>query len=177
MKVLKKLKKGKIKSKSYLEMEEYYFLTDKLEEVEYALKGECNDIDCDKYVYRALLKKKCKPVLKHSFSCIRSLKMEKDALMRILSLSRYNKFRFKKCEVCKRKLDLLGVDCTIVGFTRPDKQARASKGHTISPNSSRPKANDILLKTKKEKYFEFNSVYTHKKCRRKFVIPKGWERM
>ena len=54
--------------------EEYYVLTDKLEETEWAIEGKCNDIDCDKYLYKDLLKKKYEPVLKHNFSCIKKLK-------------------------------------------------------------------------------------------------------
>lgn len=47
-------------------VDEYYFLIDKLDEVSWAIKGECNDIDCDKYLYKDLLKKRYKPILEHN---------------------------------------------------------------------------------------------------------------
>ena len=36
--------------------EEYLLLTEKLETIEWALEGSCDDIDCDKYMYKDLLK-------------------------------------------------------------------------------------------------------------------------
>ena len=32
--------------------DEYYVLTEKLEEITWALEGKCNDIDCDRYMYQ-----------------------------------------------------------------------------------------------------------------------------
>src|SRR3989344_3678814 len=101
------------------DQDEYYLLTEKLEEIIWALEGSCNDIDCDKYIYKNLLKKKYKPVLKHSYSCTPKLKREKEAAMGLLSLKKFRKFRYKKCKVCNKKLDSLGKDFTIVSFTRP----------------------------------------------------------
>ena len=129
--------------------EEYYFLTEKLQEIDAALDGSCNDIDCDKYTYKYCLKKRYKPVLKHGFSCILSLKREKEAIMRIVSLPRYKKFRYEKCTVCGKKLDSLGKEYSIVSFTRPSKD----KG-----------------------YFEYKGIYAHKKCKRKVAVPEGWEK-
>src|SRR3989344_5889909 len=97
--------------------EEYYFLTEKLQEIDAALEGSCNDIDCDRYTYKYCLKKRYNPVLKHGFSCISPLKREKEAIMRIVSLSRYSKFRYGKCAVCGKKLDSLGREFSIVSFT------------------------------------------------------------
>ena len=68
--------------------EEYSFLEKNLEEITWALEGSCNDIDCDKYAYRDLLKKRYTPVLKHGFSCLPSLKKEKEAVLRLLSLKK-----------------------------------------------------------------------------------------
>lgn len=129
--------------------EEYYFLTEKLDEINSALDGNCNDIDCDKYIYKYCLKKKYKPVLKHGFSCIPSLKREKDAVMGILSLSRYKKYRYEKCSVCSKTLDTLGKEFAIVSFTRPseDKGAHYYKG-----------------------------VSVHKKCKSKVKTPEGWKK-
>lgn len=76
------------------EKEEYYILTDKLEEIEWSLEGKCNDIDCDKYMYKDLLKKRYKPVFEHNFSCTKKLKSEKEALLRILSQKKYKNYRF-----------------------------------------------------------------------------------
>ena len=73
---------------------EYYFLTDKLDEIIWALEGKCDDIDCDKYMYKDLLKKKYRPVLKHSFSCMKKLKREKEVLLRLLSNKKYRNYRF-----------------------------------------------------------------------------------
>ncbi len=131
--------------------EEYYFLTEKLQEIEAALEGSCNDIDCDKYTYKYCLKKRYKPVLKHGFSCIPSLKREKEAIMGIVSLPRYKKFRYKKCTVCEKTLDSLGSGYSIVSFTRP------------SPSGDKG-------------YVEYNSIYVHKKCKRKVAVPEGWEK-
>ena len=69
--------------------EEYCFLTEKLEEVIWALEGKCNDIDCDSYMYKEILKKKYMPILKHNYSCISKLKTEKGAIMRLLSLKKF----------------------------------------------------------------------------------------
>jgi len=73
------------------EIDEYYFLIEKLDEVIWAIKGECNDIDCDKYLYKDLLKKIYKPVLEHNFSCFDKLKREKDVKMN-------RKIRIRDCK-------------------------------------------------------------------------------
>ena len=131
--------------------EEYLLLTEKLEEITWALDGSCNDIDCDKYMYKNLLKKQYKPILKHSYSCIPVLKREKEAAMRLLSLKKFNKFRYEKCKVCKKKLDSLGKDYFIISFTRP-----------------------VMHEGKK--FYQHQLTRAHKKCKNKVIIPKGWEK-
>ena len=143
------VKKQTLSKETDPKREEYYFLTEKLDEINAALNGNCNDIDCDKYIYKYCLKKKYKPALEHGFSCIPSLKREKEAVMRILSLPRYKKFRYEKCSVCGKTLDTLGSDFAIVSFTRPCKD----KGS-----------------------FEYKGVHVHKKCKRKVAVPLGWEK-
>ena len=130
---------------------EYYLLEEKLDEITWALEGKCNDIDCDKYMYKDLLKKKYKPVLKHSFSCLDKLKREKEAVMSLLSLKKFKKYRYKKCDVCKRNLDKLSDKNKIVSFTRP------------SPTNKR--------------YYQWDGVWAHKKCSPKVKIPKGWKKL
>jgi hypothetical protein len=128
---------------------EFYFLTDKLDEINSALDGNCNDIDCDKYIYKDCLKKRYKPVLEHGFSCISFLKREKEAVMGILSLTRYKKYRYIKCNVCGKVLDRLGKEFSIESFTRPYKD----KGS-----------------------FEYQGIYIHKKCKNNVSTPKGWKK-
>ena len=130
--------------------EEYYFLTEKLEEVQWALKGKCNDIDCNKYMYKDLLKKKYKPVLNHNYSCLESLEREKSAILSLLSLKKFRKYRFKKCQVCGKKLDKLDDRNKIVSFTKP---SITSKG-----------------------YYEWKGYWTHKKCSSKVKTGEGWKR-
>ena len=131
--------------------DEYYFLTDKLDEVSWAIKGECNDIDCNKYLYKDLLKKKYKPVLEHNFSCMNKLKREKEAILRLLSQKKYRKFRFERCNVCKKFLDKLNEKNKIVSFTCP-----------LPAN---------------EKYHKWNCTWVHGKCSSKVKIPAGWKRL
>jgi len=135
-------------------MEEYYVLTEKLEEIVWALDGKCNDIDCDKYMYKELLKSKYKPILKHSYSCIQKLKKEKEAMMcllDLLDLSKFKKFRYKVCSICSGKVDSLGKEFVIVSFTRP-----------------------AIFKDRK--VYEYKGIYSHKKCRHKVNTPKGWKK-
>ena len=82
------------------DIDEYFLLIEKLEEIIWALEGSCNDIDCDKYTYKNLLRKKYKPVLEHNFSCMPKLRREKEAAMHLLSLNKFRKFRYKKCGIC-----------------------------------------------------------------------------
>jgi len=129
--------------------EEYFILTEILEEVNWALEGECNDIDCDRYMYKDLLKKKYKPVLEHNFSCMEKLNREKSALMRLLSLRKFRKLRYTKCHVCKKSLDKLSEKSTIVSFTKL---------------------------TSDKKFYQWDGVWAHNSCSPKVKIPKGWER-
>lgn len=129
---------------------EYSLLCEKLDEVIWALEGKCNDIDCDKYMYQSLLKKKYKPVLRHSYSCILSLKREKAALLRLLSMAKFYRFRYKRCDVCKNKIDSLGKSFAIVSFTRP-------------------------AELKDRKVYEWGSAQVHKTCKIKVKTPPGWK--
>ncbi|MEX2017061.1 MAG: hypothetical protein WD876_01160 [Candidatus Pacearchaeota archaeon] len=131
--------------------EEYFFLTEKLEEIEWALKGKCNDIDCDKYMYKDLLKKRYNPVLRHNYSCMNRLKMEKSAILRLLSLKKFRKYRFEKCHVCGKYLDKLDNKNLVISFTRPSKSNK--------------------------NFHEWKGVWVHKKCKTKVKIPKGWKKL
>lgn len=130
--------------------DEYYLLEKKLEEITWALEGSCDDVDCDKYTYRDLFKKKYKPVLEHGFSCLPSLKREKEAVMRLLSLKKFRKFRYKKCDGCKKKVDSLGKEYAVVSFLRPSE-------------------------FKERKAYEYKGLSIHKKCKKKVPVPQGWE--
>ncbi len=127
---------------------EYYLLTEKLEEIVFALEGKCNDIDCDKYMYKQMLKQKYKPILEHNFSCIKSLKRDKAAIMRLLSQSQFKRYRYVKCYICQRIMDKLSKNNTIVCFTR--------------------------ISAVNKKLHELNMVRVHNNCKRKVKIPKGW---
>lgn len=131
--------------------EEYHFLTERLEEIEWALKGECNDIDCDKYLYKSLLKKKYKPVLNHGFSCIKRLRIEKEAVLRILSRKEYKKYRYLKCNVCKKNLDKLSEKSKVVSFTRP-------------------------IKREEKIFYQWEGKWVHNKCSSKLKILQGWNK-
>ncbi len=101
-------------------------------------------------MYKELLKKKYKPVLKHSFSCMQKLKREKKALIRLLSMRKFGKFRYEVCKVCKKQVDKLDHESTIVSFTRP------------------PQTNDS--------YTEWKGYWAHKKCRRLLSALDGWKK-
>jgi len=156
VRVFYKMKKRKVKNRSSEKdkiRDEYYLLTDKLDEINWALEGSCDDIDCDKYTYKDLLKKKYKPILEHNYSCMNHLKLKKEAIMRILSLKRYRKERITQCEVCKDELDKLGKTFTIVSFTRPSNDDKRF-----------PKSVEVKL------------IDVHKKCKKKIRIPEGWRK-
>ena len=134
-----------------LAKDEYYFLTEKLDEVTWAIEGSCNDIDCDKYLYKDLLKKKYKPVLEHNFSCLAKLKREKEAIFRLLSVSKFKRFRYKKCQVCKKEVDSLGKEYVIVGFMKPSE-------------------------FNGQKAFQHKGIGLHGGCKKLLKTPKGWQR-
>ena len=136
---------------SQKDKDEYYFLTEKLEETQWALEGECNDIDCNKYMYKALLKKKYKPVLDHNYSCSEKLKKEKLTILGLLSQNRFKKYRFEKCHVCKKALDKLSDKNIIISFTR---HSRESKN-----------------------FHEWKGYWVHKKCKLGAKIPEGWKKL
>ncbi len=139
-----------IKVNNQNDKEEYYFLLEKLEEVTFALKGSCNDIDCDKYIYRDLLHKKYKPTLHHSFSCMKKLQIEKEVIFRIISQKKYEKFRYKICPICKKRLDSISDKSVIIALTKQS-----------SVNN----------------YYELKTIWTHKLCKKKFIIPLGWNNL
>lgn len=139
-----------MKTSNNNDLDEYFFLTEKLEEINLAFKGECDDIDCDKYIYKDILKKRYKPVLEHNFSCMDKLKRDKNAVMRLLSQKKFNKHRYQKCSVCKKKVDKLDEKNTIVSFTRPSLRSKNA--------------------------CEWNGLWVHSKCSKKVKIPKGWKR-
>jgi len=130
------------------EEDEYYFLTEKLEEINWALDGKCNDIDCDHYMYKELLKKNVKFVLEHNFSCVETLKKEKKALLRILSHKKYYRLRYVVCDVCKKRVDSLSNEYDIVMFTKPEGEN-----------------------------YRVESQKGHKKCRPKIKVPDGWKKL
>src|SRR3989339_581014 len=131
--------------------EEYFLLTEKLDEINWAIDGKCNDIDCDKYMYKDLLKKRYKPVLEHNFSCMKKLKREREALLRILSQKKYKKYRLIKCKACGKNVDKLSEESKIVSFTRPSMYNN-------------------------KKCSEWNGVWAHKICASKIEIPEGWKK-
>src|SRR3989339_339415 len=131
--------------------EEYFLLTEKLDEINWAIDGKCNDIDCVKYMYKDLLKKRYKPVLEHNFSCMKKLKREREALLRILSQKKYKKYKFIKCRICKKEIDKLGKDSTIVSFTRP----------SVYNNKN---------------CSEWKGVWAHISCASKVNTPIGWKK-
>lgn len=130
--------------------EEYFLLTETLDEVNWALDGDCDDIDCDKYMYKNMLKKKYKPVLEHNFSCMKSLRNKKITVMRLLSEKKYRKYRYAICKVCKQTVDKLNEKNIIVSYTRP---SLTHKG-----------------------FYEWEGDWTHNKCRSKVKIPKSWKK-
>lgn len=142
---------GNLNKMTNNEKEEYYLLTDKLEEIEWALEGKCDDIDCDKYLYKDLLKQKYKPVLHHEFSCMKKLKMKKEAVLRILSKRRYRKYRYLKCNICRKELDKLSKLSRIVSFTKP-------------------------IKKDGKVFYEWNGIWVHRNCASKVKIPAGWNK-
>ena|SRR3989344_8271694 len=130
--------------------EEYFILTEMLEETDWALEGECNDIDCDKYMHKNLLKKKYKPVLEHNFSCLNKLKKEKTTILRLLSQKKFKKYRYTRCNVCKKYIDRLYSKNTIVSFTRQSKENK--------------------------NWNEWKGIWSHNRCKSKVEIPNGWKR-
>ncbi|MEK6908739.1 MAG: hypothetical protein AABX23_01665 [Nanoarchaeota archaeon] len=130
--------------------EEYFVLSERLEIVRWAISGDCDDIDCDRYLYKDLLRKKYKPVLEHNFSCINKLKREEKALLRILSDKRYKKSRYETCQVCKNYADKLDEKNEIVCFA---KELGDRKGS------------------------EIKTFFVHKRCYKKVKSPKGWNKL
>ena len=130
---------------------EYVLLTSKLDDINLALEGSCDEIDCDKYMYKEMLKKKYRPILKHGYSCVPNLKRDKAAIMRLLGMKKFRKYRMKKCKVCSRNVDTLGNSHTIVSFTRP-----STYNNRIA--------------------YEWKGLHAHRTCSRKVKTPKEWER-
>ena len=129
---------------------EYFYLINQLDIINNYLTGNvCDDIDCDRYMYKDCLKKH-RPILEHKFSCFPMLKRDRDSLMRILSLPKYKRFRYCKCAVCGKIVDKLGKYFHIEGYTK---------------------------KCEDSSCYHWDSSYMHKGCKKKFKIPKGWKKM
>ena len=92
-----------------------------------------------------------KPVLEHNSSCIKKLRTEREVVLRILSQKKYKKYRYLKCNVCKKELDKLSKKSKIVSFTKP-------------------------IEVKEKVYYQWEGVWTHKSCASKVKIPTGWKR-
>jgi len=129
--------------------DEYFLLKQKLEELEDAEQGYCTDVDCDKYTYKDVLRKGYRFTLEYNFSCIKKVKRYKSAVMRLLSLKKFRKFRFEKCPVCKKQCDTLSEKSTIVSFTRPSNYPAGS--------------------------VEWTGIWAHNVCKKKVKTPEGWK--
>ncbi|MFH1650413.1 MAG: hypothetical protein ABIA93_07760 [Candidatus Woesearchaeota archaeon] len=90
--------------KTQNDRDEYYLLNEYMDEIMWALEGKCNDIDCDKYMYKELLKAKYKPVLDHNMSCMPGLKRDHSALKRMLYMEKFKRFREKHVQFVARRL-------------------------------------------------------------------------
>ena len=130
--------------------EEYFVLSERIEIVRWAISGSCDDIDCDGYLYKDLLRKKYGSVLEHNFSCIDKLKRDEKALLRILGDKRYKKFRYEICQVCKKLADKLDEKNEVVCFTKELMDG---------------------------KYLEIKTFFIHKKCYEKVKSPKWWNKI
>ncbi len=130
--------------------EQYFILTDLLEKIIWSLRGYCDDIDCDKYMYKEILRKKYQPVLKHKISCIEKLEREERIILEMLADKKFRKYRYEKCIVCKKPVDTLNENNKIVSYTRPSKMRKG--------------------------YSEWQGVWTHLNCSTKIKIPMGWKR-
>ena len=127
---------------------EYHVLTELLDSLNGAIRGSCNDIDCDQYMYKECLKKEYPPVLEHKFSCMKALKKDKAAVMRLLGLKKFRKYRHKKCAVCKKDIDKLSGKSKIVSY-----QKKLDSG-----------------------LFQWDGVWSHNSCSPRVKIPKGWKK-
>ena len=130
---------------------QYYLLVDFLDRTKWQLRGDCEDIDCDKYIYRTSLKKH-HPTLEHSYSCFPSLQRQLQSLMALLSDKKFKRFRFKRCEVCANPLDTL--------------------------DDKNPFSSFIEIEPKKKgkfKGYEFKSFRTHPRCRKLLPTPQGFK--
>lgn len=132
-------------------MNQYYLLIELLDSIKWQFDGQCEDIDCDKYLYRNCLKKKYKPALEHNFSCMPKLKRNHQAVMDLLSDKKFRKLRYKKCQVCKLKLDTLDDRNPISTF----KSQRLTTGRF--------------------KGYQIKTYRTHKHCQKKLKPPEGFE--
>ena len=131
---------------------QYYLLTGLLDSVKWQIKGGCEDIDCDKYIYLDCMKKsKRVTVLKHKFSCIPKLKRDYKAIIELLDDKKFRKLRYKKCPVCHRLLDSLSDYNPLKSFI-----------------SKTPKG------TGKFKGYEMRIYQTHKRCKKKLKVPEGF---
>lgn len=133
--------------------DQYNLLTKLLERTRWQLEGQCEDIDCDKYIYKNYLKKKIHHSLEHSFSCIPGLKRDFAAIRKLLEEKKFKKLRYKKCIVCKKAMDTLDEKNTHTSFIA------------------------IHLSGKgKWKGYEAKIYQTHKPCKKKLETPDGFKK-
>ena len=133
--------------------DQYFLLTEILDSVKWQLEGGCEDIDCDRYIYKNCLKKSIKPVLEHNLSCMPKLKTDYNALVALLSDKKFKKLRYEKCQICKKEMDKLDNKNPLTSFM------------AIKPKS-----------VGRLKGYEMRIKRTHKKCQKKLKTPEGFRR-
>lgn len=134
--------------------DQYWLLTDLLDNTKWQLEGDCEDIDCNRYIYLDSMKRKsvC-TVLDHKFSCVPKLKRDYKSIMGLLSEKKFRKLRYKKCDVCAKLLDTLNNKNPITTFIA---KKLSGKG--------------------KIKGFECKMFRTHKQCKKMLKVPEGFRR-
>ena len=133
-----------------LAKEQYYILTELLDTITWQIRGDCEDIDCNKYIYKNELKK-FHPVLDHKISCIPVLKRQKAAIFHLLGDKKFKQYRYEPCDVCKKQLDTLDDNNKLTTFS-----------------SKKPSG--------KTTFYQMLSYRTHKTCKKKLSIPEGFEK-
>lgn len=131
---------------------QYWFLKSRRDDITWQIKGGCEDIDCDHFIEKRLLKKKYKPALTHSFSCVPKLKYERALLEDLLKHRIFKSLRYRPCDFCKKTLDDLDQKNPPVMFI------------AIKPT---------ITKNRKGYATEIMKVHTY--CRRKLKAPDGFK--
>ena len=103
----------------------YLILNENLENCEDIINNECDDIDCSKFKYAKELRNPYN-IISHA-SCVKKAKSEKEIILEFLKEKRFNRFRYKKCCVCKKKLDTLSKEYHIEMITK--KLAKSSQAY------------------------------------------------